>query len=510
MKYRLIMSNPRSSSIKLCTPQPWPSPYQIPEIVTYGALELSQMIHARQISCLEVMKTYLGHIESLNPVVNAIVSMRDNDALLVEASQCDQELDNGHSRGWLHGIPQAIKDLSSVAGIRSTMGSPIYKDQVPERDSFMTQRIRQAGAIIIGKTNTPEFGLGSHTFNNIFGATRNAFHPNLTAGGSSGGAAAALALHMLPVADGSDMMGSLRNPAAYHNIYGLRPTFGRVPAGPGQDHFGQQLSTEGPMSRNILDLPHLLATQAGHESLSPLSLNDDPSTLLASLDGELGPKRIAWLSDWEGSLPMEKGVLELCHQALKTIEEIGCSVGSPKSLYSMDAIWDSWVTLRQWAVMGNLEEHYRNLESRKKLKPEAQWEIEQGLNLSALDIHKANVSRTSWYKSLSEMFSHYDFIILPSAQCFPFSINMTWPESISGHAMDTYHRWMQVVVPGSLSGCPILNMPAGFNTQGLPMGIQVIAPHRKELSLLKLGKAYEAALPDWKHRRPSCLGLTNH
>lgn len=454
------------------------------------------------------MQGYLHHIESLNPIVNAIVSLRDHDALLGEAAECDQELARGHSRGWLHGIPQAIKDLSPAAGLPCTLGSPLYQENIPERDSFMVQRIRQAGAIIIGKTNTPEFGLGSQTFNKVFGATRNAFHPHLTAGGSSGGAAAALALHMLPVADGSDMMGSLRNPAAYHNLYGLRPTYGRVPSGPSPDHFGHQLSTEGPMARTIQDLQRLLATQAGHEHLSPLTLTDDPAALRGDLDTTLGAPRVAWLADWEGALPMEEGVLDLCGQALKTLEGIGCRVESPKPPFSMDAIWESWVTLRHWAVMGNLSGHYLDPKRRQKLKPEAQWEVERGLSLSALDIHEANASRTQWYTALSELFRHYDFVILPSAQCFPFPITSTWPQTISGQLMDTYHRWMQVVVPGSLSGCPILNMPAGFNGQGLPMGIQVIAPHREELSLLRLGKAYESALPDWKYRRPSCLGLS--
>lgn len=498
------MADIAQTHILLPEPLPWPSSYCAPDVVTFGATELSRMIHARKVSCKEVMHGYLAHISTLNPIVNAIVSLRDPEALISEAYQCDLELEKGYSRGWLHGIPQAIKDLSPVAGICTTMGSPLYKDNIPEHDSFMVTRIRQAGAIIIGKTNTPEFGLGSHTFNNVFGATRNAFHPHLTAGGSSGGAAAALALHMLPVADGSDMMGSLRNPAAYHNIYGLRPTFGRVPSGPSQEHYGHQLSTEGPMARSMLDLQQLLATQAGYDLRTPLSLTDDPTNLMPPPDILPRGKRIAWLGDWNGSLPMEKGVLDLCSEALRNFERVECVVETPKAPMSMDELWNSWTTLRHWAVMGNLSDHYFDPKTRQHLKPEAQWEIERGLSLSALDIHQANVTRSQWYIALTKLFSKYDFVALPSAQCFPFSISMPWPQQVGGHMMDTYHRWMQVVIPGSLSGCPTLNLPAGFNKQGLPMGVQIIAPHRDEKSLMELGKAYEEALPDWKNRRPFC------
>lgn len=462
------------------------------------------MIHAREVSCTEVMHGYLKHISTLNPIVNAIVSLRDYDDLISEAHQCDLEIEKGHSRGWLHGIPQAIKDLSPVAGICTTMGSPLLRDNIPKHDSFMVQRIRQAGAVIIGKTNTPEFGLGSQTFNNVFGATRNAFNPYLTSGGSSGGAAAALALHMLPVADGSDMMGSLRNPAAYQNIYGLRPTFGRVPSGPSPEHYGHQLSVEGPMARSVLDLQRLLVTQAGYSPQAPLSLTDNPLDFRKSSDSLPYGKHIAWLGDWDGALPMEKGVLDLCCEALKNFEKFDCVVEAPPPPMSMGELWDCWTALRHWAVMGNLSSYFFDSNSCQLLKPEAQWEIEKGLSLSALDIHKANVTRSQWYKELITLFSEYDFIALPSAQCFPFSISTSWPDQIGGQQMDSYHRWMQVVVPGSLSGCPILNLPAGFNKQGLPMGLQVIAPHRDEQSLLELGKAYEEVLPDWKNRKPFC------
>lgn len=493
------------SPLSLPEPLPWPKAYSMPPTVGMNAIELSNAIHSRDISCKEVIADYLAHISLLNPIVNAIVSLRDTDDLLAEATQLDRELAKGQSRGWLHGIPQAIKDLSSTAGIRTTLGSPLMANQIPDTDTIMVSRIKRDGAIIIGKTNTPEFGLGSQTFNTVFGATRNAYHPHLTAGGSSGGAAVALALRMLPVADGSDMMGSLRNPAAYQNLYGLRPTFGRIPSVSAPDLFGHQLSTEGPMARNIEDLRGLLVTQSGHDPRVPLSITDSLTNLSGSLNACQHGKRIAWLGDWQGELPLEPGVLELCENAVKQFEQIGCTIEQPDMPMSMESLWESWLTLRQWAISGNLVDTYQAPEKRRLLKPEAQWEIEQGLALSALDVHKANVTRSQWYTELNKLFLHYDYVMLPSAQCFPFPVTTQWPSEIAGKPMDTYHRWMQIVIPGSLSGCPVLNVPAGFNDNDLPMGIQVIAPHRAELALLQLGQAYQSILPSWKYRLPPCF-----
>ncbi len=310
---------------------------------------------------------------------------------------------------------------------------------------------------------------------------------------------------MLPVADGSDMMGSLRNPAAYQNLYGLRPTFGRIPSVSAPDLFGHQLSTEGPMARNIEDLRGLLVTQSGHDPRVPLSITDSLTNLSGSLNACQHGKRIAWLGDWQGELPLEPGVLELCENAVKQFEQIGCTIEQPDMPMSMESLWESWLTLRQWAISGNLVDTYQAPEKRRLLKPEAQWEIEQGLALSALDVHKANVTRSQWYTELNKLFLHYDYVMLPSAQCFPFPVTTQWPSEIAGKPMDTYHRWMQIVIPGSLSGCPVLNVPAGFNDNDLPMGIQVIAPHRAELALLQLGQAYQSILPSWKYRLPPCF-----
>lgn len=476
---------------------------QFPEPVAWDALTLSRAIHAREISCREVMAAYLAHIEASNPAVNAIVSMRDGDELLREADARDRQLGQGESMGWLHGIPQAIKDLSATAGHRTTMGSPLFADNVPSSDSIMVERIRREGAIIIGRTNVPEFGLGSHTYNPVFGATRNAYDPSRSAGGSSGGAAAALAMRLLPVADGSDMMGSLRNPAAYNNVYGLRPSFGRVPFGPTPETFGQQLATEGPMARTVADLARMLATQAGPDPRAPLSINDDPAVFAGSLDQDLKGVRIGWLGDWQGYLPMEEGILPLCERALGTFRDLGCEVDDVVPDFDPARLWQCWLTLRHWGVAGLLEALHADPAKRAQLKPEAIWEVEGGLALSGLDVHRANVIRSAWYATLLRLFERYDFLALPTAQVFPFPVEEAWPTRIADRQMDTYHRWMEVVVPGSLSGCPVISVPAGFGASGLPMGIQIIGPHQADLAVLRLARGYERAASAELARTPN-------
>lgn len=477
----------------------------LPEAVTWDALTLSRRIHARDVSCREVMAAYLAHIETHNPAVNAIVSLRDRDELLDEADARDRQLARGESMGWLHGVPQAIKDLSATAGHRTTMGSPLFAEHVPTADSIMVERIRRDGAIIIGRTNVPEFGLGSHTYNPVFGATGNAYDPRCSAGGSSGGAATALAMRLLPVADGSDMMGSLRNPAAFNNVYGLRPSFGRVPFGPTPEVFGHQLATEGPMARTVADLARMLATQAGPDPRVPLSIDEDPAVFAGGLDRDLKGARIGWLGDWQGYLPMEPGILPLCERALGTFRDLGCEVEDLVPGFDPAQLWQCWLTLRHWGVAGLLQAYHADPAKRRQLKPEACWEIEGGLALSATDVHGANTIRSAWYATLLALFARYDFLALPTAQVFPFPLEVDWPTQIADRRMDTYHRWMEVVVPGSLSGCPVISIPAGFSESGLPMGIQIIGPRQADLSVLQLARGYERAAGSDLGRLPGGL-----
>jgi amidase len=473
------------------------------DVSTLDAIDLSQAIHARKISCVAVMEACLDRIERLNPVVNAIVSLRERADCLKEAASLDQELAGGRSRGWMHGFPQAIKDLAAAQGFATTQGSPLFRQQIAEADAIFVARMRAAGSIIIGKTNTPEFGLGSQTFNPVFGITRNAYDQSRTAGGSSGGAAVALALRMLPVADGSDHAGSLRNPAAFNNVLGLRPAYGRVPSAT-EEVFVPQMGVAGPMARKTRDLAALLAVQSGYDPRVPYSVREEPSAFLGPLVREMKGLRIGWLGDLGGHLPMEQGVLTLCCEALRTFETLGAEVSDAALGFDPELVWRSWIKLRSWQVGAGLLPIYQDPARRDMLKPEARWEVEQGMALSAYEVMQASGVRSQFYQHVRTLFERFDILVLPSAQLFPFAADTHWPQEIAGRRMDTYHRWMETVIPVTMSGCPALNVPAGFNAQGLPMGMQLWGPNQSERLLLEIGQAYETATA-WVDRHPPAL-----
>ncbi|MBV8137642.1 MAG: amidase [Deltaproteobacteria bacterium] len=473
------------------------------DITSLDALALSAAVKARQLSCVEVMDAFLDRIELLNPRVNAIVSLQPRDLLRRQAQRADAQLARGEPCGPLHGLPAAIKDLEPTDGIRTTLGSPLLRDFVPRTDSIVAERIKRAGAILIGKTNVPEFGLGSHTFNPVFGTTFNAYDQSRTAGGSSGGAAVALALRMLPVADGSDHAGSLRNPAAFNNVFGFRTSFGRVPAD-WREVFMPSLSVHGPLARNLPDLALLLSIIAGYDERVPLSNRQDPARFREPLKRELKGTRLAWLGDFGGYLPFEAGVLDVCRRALRSFEELGCVVEEARPDYSIDRVWQNWLKLRSWQVGAFLREAYADPARRALIKPEARWEIERGFEVTAYDIADASVVRTMWYQAVRAMFENYDFLILPSAQVFPFDASLRWPSEINGTAMDTYHRWMEVSIPITMAGCPALNVPAGFDARGLPMGIQIAGPNHAEMACMQLAYAYDEAT-HWVTSRPPRL-----
>ncbi len=471
------------------------------DITALDAIPLSQAIRSRQVSCREVLRAYLERIDRLNPAYNAIVSLQPREQLLARADERDAQLARGQWLGWMHGMPQAIKDLSPAAGIRTTMGSPIFANNVPATDGLIAARAKRAGAIVIGKTNVPEFGLGSQTYNNVFGPTRNAWDPSKCAGGSSGGAAVALALRLLPVADGSDMGGSLRNPAAYNNVFGFRPSAGRVPKWPALDSFIEQLGTEGPMGRSVADVAMLLSVQAGYDPRVPLSLSDDPSVFAQPLQGHTSKVRVGWLGDLDRYLPMEDGILELCRQALGALQGAGCAVDEAKLGFAPERLWKMWLTLRSAVVAGGRWDDYRDPARRAQLKPEAVWEVENDLKASAIDVFKASVERTAWYQHALALFERYDFLALPAAQVFPFDLDLHWPKEVAGRTMDTYHRWMEVVIGPTLAGLPAISVPVGFSANGLPMGMQLIGRPRGDLDVLRIAHAYENAT-DWARRRP--------
>ena len=458
-----------------------------------SAKDLLSDLALRRVSAEEVMRMTLDRITEVNGRVNAIVALRDAEALMDEARM----LDDGPVKGALHGLPIAVKDLVNVAGVLSSQGSLLFRDHVPRRDDLIAARMRAAGAILIGKTNVPEFGLGSHTFNPVYGPTRNPYDPARSCGGSSGGAAVALATGMVALADGSDMMGSLRNPAAWNNVYGFRPSWGRVPSEPVGDGYLHQLSTLGPMGRSPEDIGLLLDVMSGADVRMPHGV--DRPDVSPVLPADLAGLRIGWLGNWGGAFPYEAGVSELSEVALEVFAGLGARVEAVPPPFDAARIWDSWVILRSWSVASSLEPFS---DRRDMLKDSAQWELEQGLALSAMDVHRASVVRTEWFRRAAAVFSDYDVLVLPSAQVWPFDVDQAYPAEIAGRSMDSYHRWMQVVTPVSLLGLPCLALPAGFGAQGLPMGVQLFGPHGSDARILAIGAAYHEATR-WPQKRPA-------
>jgi amidase len=368
----------------------------------------------------------------------------------------------------------------------------------------MVGRLRRAGAIFIGKTNTPEFGLGSHTYNEVYGATRNAYDTTRSAGGSSGGAAVSLALRMLPMADGSDYGGSLRNPAGWNGVFGFRTSIGRI-ASEAHDVWLPSMGVLGPMARTVADLALLLSVQAGCDPHAPLSWDGDGTVFQHRLDGDLKAKRIAWVGDFGAHTPCEKGVLKVCTEALRTFESIGCVIEEAMPEFDVEAVWQAAIRLRGWQQGSSLLGYYNDPAARLLLKPEAIFEVETGLRQSAYDITLASIVRTQWYEAVRRLFERYDYFIVPTAQVFPFEVEQHWPRTIEGHTMQTYHEWMKAALLVTMSGCPALAVPAGFDDRGLPIGLQLVAPVRGELDCLKLAFAYEAAMDPARVRLPNLL-----
>ncbi|MBP6276805.1 MAG: amidase [Limnohabitans sp.] len=470
-----------------------------------SALNLSRAIHLKQVSCQEVMQATLARIARLNPQSNAIINLQEPELLMAQAKERDAQLARGESMGWMHGMPQAIKDLANVQGLRTTLGSPLMKNFVATEDGLLATRMKAAGAIVIGKTNTPEFGLGSHTFNEVFGPTRNAWDPSKSAGGSSGGAAVALAQRLLPVADGSDFMGSLRNPAGWNHVFGMRPSQGRVPMWPTQDAFIAQLGTEGPMARHVSDMAMLLSTQAGAHPQCPLSLTEDPGVFAGSLDSDPKGLRLGWLGDLRGYLPMEEGILDLCQSALTSFSDMGCQVDEATLGMPPEQIWQAWLVWRQALVGPRVAPFLIHPANRAHVKPEALWEHDQSLTLTGAQLMSASASRTRYYLSMLQLFEKFDVLAIPVAQVWPFDVSWRWPQTVAGQAMDTYHRWMEVVIYATFAGLPSISVPAGFGANGLPMGLALIGKPQGDWALLKLAHAYEMANQDMITRQPPSI-----
>ena len=453
------------------------------DILNKEAWEQKALIKAGALSVSELMQETLARIELVNPKVNALVNILSKEA-------CEKLTSAKYPVGGaLGGMPMAIKDLANVKGFKTTEGSPLYSERVARKDDQMVARLRAAGALFIGKTNTPEFGLGSNTFNPVYGKTKNPYDLTRTCGGSSGGAAVALATRMLSISDGSDMMGSLRNPAAWNNVYGLRPTWGLVPPEPSGEIFLSQLSTLGPMARSPKDLALLLDVQANHfDNKSYVSRSKSFSNFTAQ--PRMKGIKIGWLGDWGGTLTFEDELLDLAHNALNEMSSLGAIIHDLKAPFAMNDIWTSWCDLRAWQITNGLRDIYEDIEKRKNLKPEAVWEIENGLTLSGQDIYDAALKKSKWYNSAGELFDKFDLLVLPSTQVWPFDLEEIYPVYIKNEKMDTYHRWMQVTIPAGLLGLPVVNIPIGFGKTGLPAGIQLIGSKGSDGYILSIAQAW--------------------
>ncbi|WP_408591127.1 amidase, partial [Novosphingobium sp.] len=399
------------------------------------------------------------------------------------------------------GLPHAVKDLAAVAGLPFTMGSPIMRDQVARTDGLMVERLRKAGVIFIGKTNTPEFGLGSHTFNPVWGVTRNPYDVSRAAGGSSGGAAVGLSLDMLPLADGSDYGGSLRNPAGWNNVFGFRPSYGRVPTD-GPEDWLPSMGVVGPMARSVADLALLLSVQAGFDARKPLMLEGTGDAFRAIRPEAMKGKRIGWAGDLGGAIPYEPGVLDTCRKALARFEAMGAVVEDAVPDHPVEPAWQSFVHLRHWQQGGGLLGFYRDSARKALLKEAAVWEVEGGLALSAFDVTAHSVVRSAWSRAVHALFRRFDYWVMPTSQLFPFPADWVYPKEIGGRQMRTYHEWMQATCLVTLSGCPSIAVPAGFGPGGLPIGLQIVAPVHADAACLSAAAAWEAAAGDIIARRP--------
>ena len=503
MDRRTFLGGASSVSVSLSLPARILASEVPADITELSASKLSAAIKQQHVSCVEVMQSYLARLHRYNPVYNAVVSMLDDDYLVEQARLADQALHRDEYWGWMHGMPHAIKNLANARGLESSEGSPIFAGTIADADDLHVARIRSQGAIFIGKTNTPEFGLGSQSYNPVHGATGSAYDPTLTAGGSSGGAACGMATHMLPIADGSDMMGSLRNPGAFNNVIGFRPTQGRVPSVPQANRFHHQLSTNGPMGRNTEDTIRLLATMSGFDPRSPLSRQDKVPGYDDYRPPGLSGFKIGWMGDYDGYLATEEGVLGVCTGALEKLSAAGAIVEDCMPDYNLERLWRTWLTFRHW-TLSDAKPFYDDPDLRAQLKPEFVWEIEGGLNMPASRVSQAGVDRTDWYLALLKLFESYDILALPTAQVFPFSKDLHWPKQIGGRTMDTYHRWMEVVIGGTLSGLPVVNVPAGFDARGRPMGMQFLGRVGDDERVLEFALAYERAT-DYLQQRPTMV-----
>jgi amidase len=462
------------------------------------ARELRAALGRREVSAREVLQAHLDQIKRLNPQVNAVITL-DAERAAVGAAAADERAASGAELPVLHGLPVAHKDLHETAGLLTTYGSPVRASYVPAHDALVIERMRAAGVITMGKTNVPEFGAGSHTFNPLFGVTRNPYDQSKSAGGSSGGTAVALACGMHPVGDGSDMGGSLRNPASFSNVVGFRPSPGRVPDWPALLGWGT-MSVSGPMARTVADTALLLSVQAGPDPRSPVALETPGSRFAEPLESDPRGLRVAFSPDLGGTLPVEPEVAAAVGTAAQVFAGLGAHVTEASPDFAgADEVFR---TLRAWqfeAMFGALEER-----SPEKFKATLRDNIARGRALSGHDLARAEQLHTVLFHRLRNFFSRYDVLLLPVSQVLPFDVDLEYPTQINGIPMSDYLDWMRSAYLVSATGCPALSVPAAFSSGGLPIGVQIVGPHRADAAVLAAGHAFEQATQVGLRRPPGC------
>jgi amidase len=456
------------------------------DICFMPARQIAELIRQKKLSSREVMQAHLKQISRVNPKVNAIVTLVPEDQLMAQAATADEDLAKGNWRGALHGMPVGVKDLHETHGIRTTYGSPLHRDFLPDFDCRVVQREKEAGAIVVGKTNVPEFGLGSQTFNPVFGATHNPYDLSKTCGGSTGGGSVALACGMVPLADGSDMGGSLRNPPNFCNIVGIRPSPGRVPNVP--SNLGWfTLSVPGPVARNVSDCAFFLSVLAGYDRHSPISIDQPGAQFAQPLERNFKGVRVAMFKDM--GLPWEPEVKSAVQAQRKVFESLGCIVVDAEPDFS-DAN-ECFVAWRHWSTelgFGDLIATHGD-----QLNEYIHWHVEEGRKLSGPYLSRVEAKRTAFFQRMCNFKGEYDFFLLPVNQVLPFDVNLHYPTEIAGVKMENYIAWMKSAYYISTAGNPAMSVPCAFSASGLPIGIQVVGKHHDDWGVLQLAYAFEQA-----------------
>ena len=461
------------------------------DLCAQSARDLVAAIRTRTISVRDVMAAHLDRINRVNAAVNAIVARLDDAKCLELAEAADRRLSSesaSDALGPLYGLPVAFKDTEAAIGFPHTQGSPIFRDVMPSEDSIVVERIRRAGGIPIGKTNVPEFAMGSHTYNRVYGTTRNPYNVARSAGGSTGGGAVAVTTGMLPLADGSDLGGSLRNPASFNNIVGFRPSVGLVPLGPGALPYG--FGVKGPVARSVDDVALLLSVMAGPDPRDPATYPSDAASLASTQEISVRGKRVAWCPDL-GGLPLDPRVRQVLPDAHRVLESLGCLVEDVcPDLRDANEVFLTTRRWRSWHTLGPLLEKHR-----EQIKPEAREEIEAGSRVTAADLARAMTKHVELMARIAVFHERYDFLVCTVSQVAPFDVNEPWPRSIDGVAMSSYVDWMQSAYLISATWSPAISMPAGFTDDGLPVGVQIVGRFRQDGELLAFARAFERAHP---------------